>query len=179
MVFSDFDEGKNYEFCDCTFDELDFKLFEEFENVLKREPKRYHNFSVEKGHDPPDDWFEWKDELHNIYMKLRNKEMVLLKKKYSPKFISWNWLTISPRPMLESEQLDDFEKFVRGIMSDKYLSEYYFVIECGKNPDKPNYHAHMLYRFKNANVGKNFKRDCVRRFDKMFQCEKGIDWFSS
>ena len=105
--------------------------------------------------------------------------MVLLKKKYSPKFISWNWLTISPRPMLESEQLDDFEKFVRGIMSDKYLSEYYFVIECGKNPDKPNYHAHMLYRFKNANVGKNFKRDCVRRFDKMFQCEKGIDWFSS
>lgn len=185
-VFSDFDLGKNYKFCECVFEDVKkHPKWNDFEDLLKSEPERMHYFSVfdygqfNSKPEPPEHWCCWKDDIHNVLLILHNYETKLLKIKCGPKYESWNWLTLSPRPMLTSDQLEDFEDFANGIFSDKLMDEYYWVIECGKYPDKPNYHIHALYRFKNANIGKNFKRDAVRKFDRIFNCEKGIDWKSN
>lgn len=177
--FCEFDLGQNYPFFLSVFDDVkksdDWNIFCD---LVKKEPERWllMNDYGYKSESP--NWFEWKFDVHDVYMRLKNSEAKFLKLKFGPKYESWNWLTLSPRPMLKSDQLDDFEEFVNGIFSDKLMDEFYWVIECGKNSDKPNYHMHALYRFKNHNVGKNFKRDVVRKFDKVFKCEKGIDWTS-
>lgn len=187
--FSEFDLGKNYKFYESVFEDVKkHPKWKDFENLLKAEPERMHFFNVlDYGHfnskpEPPDRWIDWKDDLYNVLLDLQLYERKLLKIKFAPKNESWNWLTISPRPMLTDDQLDDFESFVRAIFCEdknKYFSEYCFVIECGKNPDKPNYHLHALYHFKNTEIGKNFKRNVSNKFDRMFNCEGGLTWTSS
>ena len=176
--FCDFDEGKNYKFFESVFDDVkNRKDYLEFCELMKNEEPRYLSFENENAK-----WFEWKFEVHDVYMRLKNIEAKYLKIKFGAKNESWNWLTLSPRPMLTDDQLDDFETFVRAIFCEdknKYFSEYCFVIECGKNPDKPNYHLHALYHFKNTEIGKNFKRNVSNKFDRVFGCEGGLTWTSA
>lgn len=181
--FSELDDGRNFGLSYRESWDQNPPLTDMFLKCLKHEPPRQVFGDDMSDLDTPErkrynNWHEWRDDINNIFYSILKEETKFIKAKFKKNSECWNWLTISPRPMLTTEQLDDFEMFVRGIMSEKYFSEYYFVIECGKNSECPNYHAHMLYKFKNANVGKNFKRDCVRKFDRMFKCEKGIDWYN-
>jgi hypothetical protein len=173
--FLEEDAGENYPFL---WLDLDEGLVSTFRKHLSNEPERLLDFNGWNA--PLDSWNDWVDICHHQYWKLKDIELKRLKFIKKPVFKSWNWLTIAPRPMLDiNEDLDKFEEYIKSIMNPLYFEEFKWVIESGKSESCPNVHAHILYCFKNEKVGKNWKRDSCRRYDRVFKTEQGIDWFNA
>lgn len=172
------DKGSNY---GLIYLDTDLKQLEKFKALLLREPQRLIPFDGINAGSINDNWYLWSDSVRGLWWSLVNLDSAKLKKECAPKYQSWNWLTIAPRPMLDIEEdLDKFEEYIRSITigAKMYFSEVAYVIESGKNEECPNLHAHILYSFKNTSIGKNYKRDACRRYDRLFKTEKGIDWFN-
>lgn len=160
------------------------RLKNQFKTLLMEEPERMvyfggpQNQGVYFGEDNVK-WFDWHETAHSYFMSISKVETLRLKKECAPVYQAWNWLTLAPKPMLDIvEDIDKFEDFIRKLMNPIYFKEFVWVIESGKNESCPNLHAHILFTFKNSSVGKNFKRDAVRYYDRIFKTEKGIDWIS-
>lgn len=87
------------------------------------------------------------------------------------------WVTITGKKRIEDNH-DTFRK-MKSFCEDLYSNDSYkrfekviYNIETGKHEDNPNLHTHALIIFENST--KNFKRDCISRFNKYFK-EYGID----
>lgn len=87
------------------------------------------------------------------------------------------WVTITGKKRIEDNK-DTILK-MRSFCEDVYSNESYkrfekvtYNIETGKHEDNANIHTHALIIFEHST--KNFKRDCISRFNKYFK-EYGID----
>lgn len=140
--------------------------------LLDKEYKKLNNILILNNNMRTNEWYYLHDDLHKWNMELNKKCLKYFKNGETK---TWNYLTISPSPFLEENDLDNFERYIVNIMNPIYIKNCYWVIECGKDEDNPNYHAHLLFCFKNEGLSKNFKRDSCRLFKKTFK-NHTIDW---
>lgn len=129
-----------------------------------------------------DEWYSWKFELMNFERSISDERLKILRKHHAPKTEIWNFLTLSPRPMLRFEDAPIFAEWIEKIMDPKLIKNCDWVVECGKSEDAPNIHCHILFRHMNEGLSKNFKRDVSRSFKRTFKSDlnwknsKGVGW---
>jgi len=154
-------------------------LIKRYKDWLKvnPEPSKWIEHKSKMNEITPE-WYYWHfDKTDSFTFLIRNEMTAILKKFYAPKLETWNFLTLSPKPMLKMEDAEKFHNWVEKIMDPRFISSCNWVIECGKNEECPNIHAHILFKHINQGLSKNFKRDCSRSFHREFKCD--INWRDS
>ncbi len=106
----------------------------------------------------------WVDR-YNLFYKT---EFEPIKKKHRKFFY---WVTCTGKIRIDDSKIniEKMHKFGLNIFNNNSYTRYYkcyWNIETGKYKDKPNLHIHALIIFDSTN--KNFKRDFVNAFKKIF-----------
>ena len=109
-------------------------------------------------------WCSYYKKDYNDYM-IKNKQ---------PNFY---WVTITGKKRIEDNEntILKMKSFCEDVFSNESYRRYEKVtynIETGKHENNPNLHVHALIIFEHST--KNFKRDCISRFNKYFK-DYGID----
>lgn len=125
-----------------------------------------------------EEYIDWWCDIQNTYVRhLDYEKHKILKKAHKPKAVTYNFLTLSPKPMLALDDADRFHEWIESIMNPRLIDSCQWVVECGKDTSCPNIHCHILFNHKNEGLSKNFKRDVCRNYCKHFG--GNIDWNSS
>lgn len=122
-----------------------------------------------------DEWIEWWCDIQVSFIHpIQDEKLNILRKHHKPKVETWNFLTLSPKPMLTLDEAEVFHNWVSSVMNPRFIEACHWVVECGKDEACPNIHTHILYKHKNHGLSKNFKRDVIRSYKKHFNGD--IDW---